>query len=463
MAVEPLAIPLERLARCFEAVIPAMFATCSPDGVPNVIAVSYVHRIDERHVALSRQFFRKTHANLVGNPRASVAVMDPANMDTFRLALRFDHEETSGALFDVMATRVQAVASLTGMAGVFRLQAVDVFEVLSVEQVPGVLTDAPPALPTGTPLAALDGMTQLRTLRRISDCLRAAHDAETLLDDLLGILDEALGFEHSMILLLDETGRRLYTVASRGYGQSGVGAEVGMGDGIIGTVAQTRRPLRLASLGRALRYSRAVRSSARDETVAEIPLPGLVDAESALALPLIVKDELFGVLAVESRRQLEFGERDEAFLDVVAGHVAFGLADLARRADEPEPAAAAAGSSPAAPPRPAPGGPVRRFVYYPADDCVFVDGHYLIRNLPGKILWRLLNAHVTEGRRDFSNRELRLDASLGLPPLRDNLESRLILLRKRLLEKCPDVHMTTAGRGRFTLDVRCRLELSEKS
>jgi adenylate cyclase len=446
-------IPLERLARCFEAVIPGMFATCSSDGVPNVIAVSYVHLLDDRHVALSRQFFRKTRANLDENPLARIAVMDPANMDTYRLLLRFDHEETSGPLFDRMASRVEAVASLTGMAGVFRLQAVDVFEVLDVEEVPGVrTTDVPGPAPV-----AVDGMTQLRTLRRISECLRAADDAETLLDGLLGILDDALGFAHAMILLLDEGGERLYAVASRGYASSGVGAEVKMGEGIIGTVAKTRRPLRVASLNRALRYARAVRDSTK-ESVFEIPLPGLADAESALAIPLLFRDELLGVLAVESRRQLEFGERDEAFLEVVGSHVAFGLQDLARRDDAEPPVPAPAAASPA----PAPSGPARRFLYYPADDCVFVDGHYLIRNLPGRILWRLLTAHARDGRREFSNRELRLDTSLGLPALRDNLESRLILLRKRLVEKCPEVRMAQAGRGRFTLEVACRVELSVK-
>jgi len=72
-----LSVPLEEIARCLQGVIPSWLATCSADGVPNVTILSIVHYVDEERVALTRQFFNKTTANLDANPWAQVIVVDP--------------------------------------------------------------------------------------------------------------------------------------------------------------------------------------------------------------------------------------------------------------------------------------------------------------------------------------------------------------------------------------------------
>jgi adenylate cyclase len=82
------------------------------------------------------------------------------------------------------------------------------------------------------------------------------------------------------------------------------------------------------------------------------------------------------------------------------------------------------------------------------------------KGVPGRIRWRLARIHASEGRDTFTNRELRLDESLGLPPGNDNLEARLLVLRKRLAGGRHGIEIERVGRGRFVMRVAGPLELS---
>ncbi len=253
-------VRLEELGPCFQGILPALIATCDAAGEPNVTYLSQVHYVDPGHVALSRQFFNKTQRNIAENPYATIQLYDPRTFEAWRLRLRFHHAETSGPLFEVIATRIQVIASHTGMAGVFRLISADVYEVLEVAPVEGFLVPPDPERECALPCDEVPGpLTELRGLQAVSQRIARAGDLDCLLSGALGALDEVFGFRHSMVLVPDESGTRLVTIASHGYGEQGIGAEVTIGDGLLGTVAARRRMVRMAAVGGSLSYGRTVR------------------------------------------------------------------------------------------------------------------------------------------------------------------------------------------------------------
>jgi hypothetical protein len=114
---------------------PSVMVTCSADGKPNTTVISQVYYVDETHAALSFQFFSKTIRNVRENPRAFVCVFDFPGRTYWMLQLEFQRSETEGPIFDAMDMQIEAIASMTGMSGIFKLRAADVYRVVSVERV----------------------------------------------------------------------------------------------------------------------------------------------------------------------------------------------------------------------------------------------------------------------------------------------------------------------------------------
>jgi hypothetical protein len=449
---------LESLASALQGLLPAQLFTCSLDGIPNAAYLSHVEYVDSSHVALSFQFFNKSRRNITENPHALVALVDPDTGQGWILRLLYVRSETSGPLFDRMALRIEAIASYCGLKGVFRLRAADVYEVQSIE----ALAEEP-AHEAGRRRESVNPVFTLAAMQDLGARINRAETLEGLVDSILAGLEQSFGFRYSMILVPSEDERVLVTIATRGYTESGAGAEVRVGEGICGMVAEARKPIRISGLMRGMLYALASQREARGERPKPpIRLPGLPNPESQLGIPLLVRGELVGVLCIESEIPYRFHEEDKATIELLGSYLAIAIQNmqLQERAMDARQDGATVPKPPAAPApragrRPAGGRPRREVVYYTGGECVFVDGEYLIRSLPAKILWRLLNEHQATGRVEFTNRELRLDRSLQLPEWKDNLESRLILLRRRLELKCPEIRLAPCGRGRFVLDLAC--------
>ncbi len=113
--------------------IPAALTTCSKDGEPNCAYLSVVQYVDETHLALSFQFFNTTIRNILENPHAYMMLTDMMGTTQWGLRLRFQSEVTDGEIFEDMAMRLDAIASMQGMSDVFKLRGVHIYEVLDVE------------------------------------------------------------------------------------------------------------------------------------------------------------------------------------------------------------------------------------------------------------------------------------------------------------------------------------------
>jgi adenylate cyclase len=328
-----------------------------------------------------------------------------------------------------------------------------VYRVLQVETEPG------PSLPPPEP-----GSSPLTLLRPLAARIAAHTDLATLLDDTLAALDQQLGITHSMLLLLDAGGQRpprLFMVASRGYDASGLGSEIPLGHGVIGVAAAHRTPIRISHFTAEYSYGLAIREELRASPLAEqleseIPLPGLAAPRSQLAVPIVVTDQVVGVVYAESGEDKRFSFEHEDLLVGLAAQLGatIALLRLAAEAHDIAPVEPAPAHTP-------PSGAAVRLRHYPFNDSVFIDDEYLIKGVAGAILWKLAREFAAGRRSEFTNRELRLDPALRLPDISDNLEARLILLARRLQERFPQLRIVKTGRGRFRFETDRPLQLEE--
>ena len=436
---------LGALRGAMEGICASSLCTCDPDGMPNASMISQVHWVDEHHVALSYQFFNKTRTNLLATRQASVLMTDARTMARWRLQLDFVETRTEGPLFEIMKAKLAGIASLQGLEGVFRLLGADVFRVVSIEALAPAMLEPPRR---GVPLLA--------AARACISDLAAVTDFDELTDATLDGLVKHFAIAHAMLLMAEGDGR-LYAIGSRGYAASGIGAEVLPGEGVIGVAAREGVPIRIGHFSADYRYGAAIGAAALSagllaEAPRSVAFPGLDTPHSQIAVPILSEGCVAGVLFAESGESMRFWHEDEDALVIVAAQIGAQIGLLRRD----EPAAEASLSTPAA----SRGGlvTVRR---YARDDSMFIDHDYFIKGVAGAILWRLLSEHCATGRIDFTNRELRLDRSLRLPFHAENLDARLVLLRRRLEERGSCLQLEKTGRGQFRLVTQARVALED--
>jgi GAF domain len=425
-------VEFESIRDCLEGGVPAPLASCAPDGTPHISYIQQVQYLDSERVGTSRQVFNRALRALSATAFSQALIVCLRTGEQYRLDLQYLHTDTHGEAFEAMRANLDAIASQMRIGPAFRLRGLDVHR---VRRCVCLASERQSPAPPRDQLAPFEQFA-----RRLAPCTTYQETSQELLD----ALDDIFDIPYAILFKLDSADGRLLATTGSGEARAKVGGTVELGAGLAGMAARRRRLIVTANLQRS-------RALAATESVDQIfalenPLPGLPDARNAAAIPLILGDELLGVLYLESTRPGAFSGPAEGLLHIIGAHTAAALA--ARPEAVPEQPASL---------RSAPethGLPPLQLVYYQADDTILCDSAYIVKGAPGRILWAMLTSHADSGRTQFTNRELRLDESLGLPAGNDNLEARLLVLRRRLASIDCGVTLSRVGRGRLELTLR---------
>jgi len=175
------------------------------------------------------------------------------------------------------------------------------------------------ALANASYITSLDNRSmRLALLNRAARALNTCHDPEELLERILDLAGEALGFDSIAILLPEKKGHHL--IVRKAKGREGVeGLSIPPGQGISGTVMESGKAELIGDTSQDERYIPGGMEGGRSEMVAPIDLNG----------------DIIGVLDAESRRIDAFNQMDLEVFTAFAAQVATALsnANLVRSLD----------------------------------------------------------------------------------------------------------------------------------
>src|SRR5438874_7379188 len=143
----------------------------------------------------------------------------------------------------------------------------------------------------------------------VADVINTTLDVDTLLTRVAEVIRRFVDYEIFAILLLNERTHELRMRFEIGH-QPGVKEKlrVKLGDGITGTAVQRREPVMSTDVSQVANYINAH-----------------PDVRSELAVPMIVKNRVIGVLDIQSTHLGYFTEEHASMLSLVASRIASGI------------------------------------------------------------------------------------------------------------------------------------------
>ncbi len=153
-------------------------------------------------------------------------------------------------------------------------------------------------------------LSQDRLLHHITTTAASGTTLEEALESAVEGLQVTLGGDRVSIMLMDRERKNLEIKAAVGYSEAVTHMIIPVGSGITGWTAAHRRPLRIDDVTADSRYIQAS-SNTRSE----------------LAIPLIYRNDVLGVLNVESEQPGAYTENDEEMLGTLGGSLAAVIAN----------------------------------------------------------------------------------------------------------------------------------------
>ncbi|MGA8541633.1 MAG: GAF domain-containing protein, partial [Terriglobales bacterium] len=164
-----------------------------------------------------------------------------------------------------------------------------------------------PVNPTATPTLRASEAEPL--LLEVADVVNTTLDLETTLRRVAELVRKVIDYEIFAILLLHEQRQELYVRFHVGYPPKvAERVRVKVGQGIVGRAAQTRQTVLVP-----------------DVTQEDSYIEALPNVCSELAVPLIVKNRVIGVIDIEAREKGYFTEEHKRLLTLIASRMAIGI------------------------------------------------------------------------------------------------------------------------------------------
>ncbi len=146
-------------------------------------------------------------------------------------------------------------------------------------------------------------------LLEVADVVNTTLDLDTTLRRVAELVRKVIDYEIFAILLLNDKTQELRIRFQMGYTREvAERVRIKVGEGVTGVAAQRREPLLVGDVANDSRY-----------------ISGVPNVRSELAVPLIVKNRLIGVIDIESPQPNHFTEDHKRLLTLIASRMAVGI------------------------------------------------------------------------------------------------------------------------------------------